>query len=46
MVTGGTLTTREHWSSVAGSKTSQREAWDSYEYDQPPSPIPVVTGLV
>jgi len=43
MVTGGTLTTSEHRSSVAGSKTSQREAWDSYGYDRPPSPVPVVS---
>ena len=43
MVTGGTLTLRGRWSSVAGSKTSQREAWDSYGYDQPPPPIPVIS---
>ena len=43
MATGGTLTTRGRRSSVAGSKTSQREAWDSYGYDQPPPPIPVVS---
>ena len=43
MVTGGTLTTRGRRSSVAGSKTSQREAWDRYGCDQPPPPVPVVS---